>query len=116
MPPCPSRGSSGAASGCIPASVLALLRLPLGHRHRGVADLRGVTAVDGQVDVLEPLVVVALGEVEPELRAARLLALERADHDALRAVEHVPQLDRPEHVLVEDGPAVVDVSALRLAL
>ena len=52
--------------------------LPLGHRDRRVADLRRVAAVDGQVDVLEPLVVVALGEVEPELRAARLLALDRA--------------------------------------
>src|SRR5688572_4728314 len=66
--------------------------------------------------MLEPLVVVALWEVEAELRAARLLALERAGHDALRAVEHVPELDRPEHVLVEDRAAVVDVGALGLAL
>src|SRR5215213_10433556 len=98
------------------ASVLALLGLPLGHGDGRVGDLRRVTAVDRQVDVLEPLVVVALGEVEAELRAARLLALERAGHDALRAVEHVPELDRAEDVLVEDGAAVVDVGRLGLAL
>ena len=74
--------------------VLPFLGLPLGHGDRRVGDLRGVAAVDRQVDVLEPLVVVALGEVEPELRPARLLALERADDDALRAVEHVAELDR----------------------
>ncbi len=58
--------------------------------------------------------VVALGEVGAELRAARLLALERRDHGGLRAVDHVAELDRAEHVLVEDRAAVVDPGALGL--
>src|SRR4051794_19924976 len=82
-----------------------LLRLPLGDRHWRIGDLRGVAAVHREVDVLEPLVVVALREVGAELRPARLLALQRADHDALRAVEHVAELDRAQHVLVEDRAA-----------
>ena len=69
---------------------------------------RRVAAVAREGDVLEPLVVVALGEVEAELRPARLLALQRAHDDALGHVEHVPQLDRAQHVLVEDRAAVVD--------
>src|SRR4051794_6393161 len=93
-----------------------LLRLPLRDRHGRVADSGGVRAVQREVDVLEPLVVVALGEVEPELGPAGLLALQRAHHDALGHVEHVPQLDRPENVLVEHRPAVVDGRGLRLLL
>src|ERR671926_167576 len=48
-------------------SVLTLLWLPLRHRDVGVGDLRGPVAVDRQVDVAQPLVVVALGEVGSEL-------------------------------------------------
>ena len=66
--------------------------------------------------MLEPLVVVALGEVQAELRAARLPPLERADDDALGHVEHVVELDGAEHVLVEDPAAVVDVGRPRLLL
>ena len=44
----------------------------------------------------------------PPLRPAAFLALERADHDRLGHVEHVPELDRRDHVLVEHRPAVVD--------
>ncbi len=39
-----------------------------------------------------------------------------ADDDRLGAVEHVAELDRAEHVLVEDRAAVVDVGAPRLLL
>src|SRR3954452_23037399 len=53
--------------------VLALLRLPARDRDRRVRDLGRLVAVARDVDVLEPLVVVALGEVGAELRAARLL-------------------------------------------
>ena len=66
--------------------------------------------------MLEPLLVVALGEVGAELRAARLLALDRGDDGRLGAVEHVAELDRAQHVLVEDGAAVVDVGRLGLLL
>ena len=54
-----------------------LLRLPLGDRHLGVADLGAVVGA-GQVDVLEPLLVVPLGEVGAELGAAALGAVDRA--------------------------------------
>ena len=57
---------------------------------------------------LSHCVVVALGVVGAELRAARLLALDRRDDRRLGAVEHVAELDRAEHVLVEDRAAVVD--------
>src|SRR3954449_2498185 len=96
--------------------VLPLFGLPLRDRHRRVADLRRVVPVAVEIDVLEPLVVVALGIVGAELRAARLLALDGGDDDRLGAVEHVPELDRAEHVLVEDRPAVVDVGGLLLLL
>ncbi len=62
--------------------------------------------------MLEPLLVVALGEVGAELRAARLLALDRGDDGRLGAVDHEAELDRAEHVLVEDRPAVVDPGVL----
>ena len=65
--------------------VLALLGLPLGDRHRRVLHVGDVVAVAREVDVLEPLVVVALGEVGAVLRAARLLALDRGDDGALGA-------------------------------
>src|SRR6202035_1913024 len=94
-------------------SVFPLLWLPLGHGHGRVAHLWAV-AVEADVDVLEPLLIVALGEVGPELGAPGLLALDRAHHGRLGAVEHVAELDRPEHVLVEDGAFVVDVGARRL--
>src|SRR3954454_483633 len=97
-------------------SVLPLFGLPLRDRHGRVGDLRRVVAVAVQVDVLQPLVVVALGVVGAELRPARLLALDRGDDDGLRAVEHVPELDRSENVLVEDRPAIVDVRSLLLLL
>src|SRR3954447_2590521 len=96
--------------------VLPLLGLPLGDGDRRVRHLRGGVAGRRQVDALEPVVVVALGEVGAELGAPRLLALDRRDDGALRAVEHVPQLDRAEHVLVEDRAVVVDVGRLRLLL
>src|SRR3954447_10404515 len=96
--------------------VLPLFGLPLRDRHGRVADLRGVVAVAVEVDVLEPDVVVALGVVGAELRPARLLALDRGDDDGLRAVEHVPQLDGSENVLVEDGAAIVDVRGPLLLL
>src|SRR4051794_29631626 len=98
------------------ASVRPFLGLPLGEGHRGVGHLGPSAAVGGQGDVLQPFVVVALRIVEAELRAAGLLALQRADDDALRTVEHVPQLDGAEHVLVEDGAAVVDARARGLVL
>ena len=60
--------------------------------------------------------VVALGVVEAILRAARLLALDRGDDRRLRAVQQVAELDRAEHVLVEDRPAVVDRRDLGLLL
>ena len=66
--------------------------------------------------MLEPHLVVALRVVGAELRAARLLALDRSDDDGLRRVEHVAELEGAEHVLVEDGAAVVDVGSLRLFL
>src|SRR3954452_19207363 len=96
--------------------VLPLFGLPLRDRHGRVADLRGGVAVAVEVDVLEPDVVVALGVVGAELRPARLLALDRGDDDRLRAVEHVPELDGSENVLVEDGAAIVDVRGLLLLL
>src|SRR3954452_7881486 len=96
--------------------VLPLFGLPLRDRHGRVADLRGGVAVAVEVDVLEPDVVVALGVVRAELRPARLLALDRGDDDGLRAVEHVPQLDGSENVLVEDGAAIVDVRGPLLLL
>src|SRR5579875_3442437 len=43
-------------------SVGPFLRLPLGDGDLGVAHLRHVVTVDGDVDVLEPLLVVALRE------------------------------------------------------
>src|SRR4051794_20099335 len=122
--PCPDRGRGQAPAapvrvrGGMPEGPLVspLLGLPLGHGYRSVVDLRRVPSVDRDGDVLEPLVVVALGEVEAELRAAGLPALERAHDDGLGAVEHVAQLDRAQDVLVEDGAAVVDVGRRRLLL
>ena len=58
----------------------------------------------------------ALREVGSELGAARLLALQRRDHDRLCHIEHVPELDRANHVLVEDPTAVVDHRFRRLFL
>src|SRR3954451_3915018 len=85
----------------------ALLRLVPRDGHRRVGHL-GTVLAERQVDVLEPLVVLALREVETELGAARLLALERSDDDALRRVEHVAELDGAEDVLVEHRAAIVD--------
>ena len=75
-----------------------------------------VRAVPRQGDVLEPRVVVALGEVEAELRPAGLLALQRAHHDALGHVEHVPELDGAQHVLVEDVPRSSTAATLASSL
>ncbi len=47
---------------------------------------------------------------------ARLLALLSRDDDRLRTVEHVAELDRADHVLVEDRAAVVDRRLGRLLL
>src|ERR1700728_2046346 len=60
-------------------SVLALLGLPLGDRDRRVGDLRPArpaVAIQGDVDVLQPLLVFARGEVGAELRPSGLLALD----------------------------------------
>src|SRR5918997_617613 len=75
-----------AISGGPRSLVLALLGLPLRDGHRRVAHL-GALAVGDEVDVLEPLAVVALGEVGAELRPARLLALDRRHDGALGHVE-----------------------------
>src|SRR4051812_22218331 len=96
--------------------VLTFLGFPLRDRHLGVRQLRRPVAVDRQVDVLEPLVVVALRVVRAVLRAARLLPLERADDDALRVVEHEAELHGAQQVLVEDRALVVDRDRLRLLL
>src|SRR4029079_17977775 len=66
--------------------------------------------------VLQPLLIIALGEVGPVLGAAALPALQRRDAGALGVVEHVAELDRAEDVLVEDAAAVVDVGGLGLLL
>src|SRR4051794_447413 len=95
-------------------SVAPLLGLPLRDRHLGPGELWLAVAVRGEVDVPQVLVVVALGEVGAELRPARLLALERPGDDALGHVEHVPQFEDREHVLVEHRAAVVDPGALGL--
>src|SRR5436190_7720924 len=97
------------------SSVRTLLRLPLRDRHFGVTDLRALVGA-GQVDVLEPFIVVPLRKVRAELRSAALGAVDRTDAGALRAVEHVAELDRAEDVLVEDCPLVVDVAGLVLLL
>src|SRR5215208_5267049 len=97
-------------------SVCPLLGLPLCQRHRRVGHLGRTAAVDGQGDVLEPFGVVALGEVQTELGTARLLALQRADDDALGRIQHVPELDGSQHILVEDRAAVVDAGDLGLLL
>ena len=76
-----------------PSSVRPLRRLPLGDRHRRVADL-GPVGVAGDVDVLQPLLVVSLGEVGAVLGAAALGSVQRRDAGALRAVEHEAELDR----------------------
>src|SRR5919112_3816701 len=104
--------SSAMAAICL---VLPFLRLPLGEGDLGVAHA-GTIPVEGQIDVLEPLVVVALGVVGAELGAARLLALDRRLDDALGAVEHVAELDGAEDVLVEDRAAIVDVGGRGLFL
>ena len=70
--------------------------------------MRLAVAVEGHVDVLQPLLVVALRVVGAEVRAAALGAVDRRDHGRLRAVQHVSQLDRAEQVLVEDRAVVVD--------
>src|SRR3954451_12646365 len=122
--PCPDRGRGQAPAapvrvrGGMPEGPLVspLLGLPLRHGYRSVVDLRRVPSVDRDGDVLEPLVVVALRVVEPELGAAGLLALERAHDDGLGAVEHVAELDRAQDVLVEHRAAVVDVGLRRLLL
>ena len=62
--------------------------------------------------MLEPLLVVSLREVGAVLGAAALRAVQRADAGALGVVEHEAELDRAEHVLVEDRAAVVDVGGL----
>ena len=64
--------------------------------------------------MLEPLVVVARREIGAELGAPGLGALERGEHDRLGAVDHVAELDRAQHVLVEDGAAIVDPGLRRL--
>src|SRR5579859_7866896 len=96
-----------AAGPCARPSVLALLWRPLRERHRRIAHLRPL-AIEREVDVLEPLLVVALGEVGAVLRSARLLALDRRDNRRLGAVDHEAELERAEDVLVEDRPAIVD--------
>src|SRR3954451_19359938 len=103
------RGGGDVSPSCWSRTLVGpLLRLPLGDCHGRIGDRRRVGPVEREVDVLEPLVVVALREVEAELRAARLLALQRPDDDALRAVEHVAELDRSQDVLIEDRALVVD--------
>src|SRR4051812_2004420 len=64
-------------------SVLPFLGFPAGHRDLRVRHLGRQVAVDLEVDVLEPLAVVALGEVGAVLRAAALLALQRRGDHAL---------------------------------
>src|SRR5262249_28346476 len=96
-------------------SVGPLLRLPLGDGHVGVADLGPIIGAC-EVDVLEPLLVVSLREVGPELGAAALSAVDRRDAGALGAIEHVAELEGSEHVLIEDLALVVDVAALGLLL
>src|SRR3954453_1201551 len=69
-----------------------------------------------EVGVFEPLGVVALRVVGAVLRAPALLALQRRDAGALGVVEHVPELDCANQILVEDGAVVVDGGGLRLLL
>src|ERR1035441_8486740 len=99
-------------------SVAPFLGLPTRNRDRRVAHLWHIGAVGRDVDVLEPLGVVALREVGAELGSAGFCSLLGGDDDRLGNIEHVAQLDRADHILVEDRPVVVDhrVGSLLLEL
>src|SRR5207253_2583457 len=68
-------------------SVFPHFGLPARDRDRRVGQLRLAVLAARDIDVLQPLLVVAVGVVEAELRAARLLALDRRCDGRLRAVE-----------------------------
>src|SRR6185436_3000949 len=89
----PSVGSVGVRGSAAIGLVLSLFWLPLGDGHGAVGHVGGVIPVAREGDVLLPLLVVALGVVDAELGPAGLLALDGANDGALRAVEHVPQLE-----------------------
>src|SRR2546423_1169681 len=96
--------------------VAPYFRLPLGDRHGAVADLRLPVGTERQIYVLEPVLVVALGEVGSVVGAAALRAVDRREDSRLGAVEHEPELERREDVLVENASAVIDRNRLVLLL
>src|SRR2546425_8020635 len=61
--------------------------------------------------MLEPVRVVALGKVGPVVRAARLLAGERAGHHGLGQVHQRSELQRGDEIGVEDPAAIVQPDA-----
>src|ERR1700681_4608223 len=63
--------------------------------------------------VHQPLVVVAVGEVGARLRAARLRAVDRAEHDRLRDVGQALCFQQPDQVGVERLGLVLDGHGLR---
>src|SRR6185295_2839097 len=72
---------------------------------RIVAELRTVGRPAG-LGGLEPVLVVALGELGFVVRAAAFVAAERAERDDARQLEHVPQLLHEGDLVVRPAPAV----------
>jgi hypothetical protein len=73
--------------------------------------MRGRPGGEAGQRVLEELPVVALGKVEPLVRAARLGCARRALRHRLGAVEHRAELERLQQVGVVDVGLVVQLDA-----
>ena len=96
-------------------SVLPLLGLPLGDRHRRVGDL-GRRRRWRDVMCLSHSSSLRSGKSVRNCAPRDSLRSIAPTTMRLGAVEHVAQLDRAQHVLVEDRAAVVDPGGLRLLL
>ena len=118
--PRPTRGGSGGSSGCTRAS------MPASRSRSSGSHWVIVTGRVGHLGLASPLreTVMCLSH-SSSLRSGKSvrncaprdsLRSSAASDDALGAVEHVPQLDRAQHVLVEDRAAVVDAGRLGLLL
>src|SRR5262245_59695511 len=99
------------------AAVDARLGRRLGDRDRRVFQPRRPVVSAVSERVLEVVLVIALLElVEPRVRAARFLALQRAVRDSLGDLEREAELDRAQPFGVEGAVAVVELEAARIAL
>src|SRR5579863_2940539 len=89
------------------SSILPLLRLELGNRHRFEPEVNPLRRQISQ-GMLQPVGVVALGEILAEVRAAALLANERALDEGFREIDHPTQFDRFQQLRIVLVSAVLE--------